>query len=93
MLTDGQICEAMTHLGLTADDFVFESAQDVCVLKDRVRQQYRKLVLRHHPDLNEGTPSDLLVWLGRIVDDIAETEFVPLPRQRRKVRFTIRSAS
>ena len=93
MLTDGQICEAMTHLELTADDFVFKSERDLSALKDRVRQQYRKLVLAHHPDRNAGERSDLLIWLGQVVEDIAETEFVPTRNRRRKVRFTIRSAS
>ena len=97
-LTDAQISQAMSLLGLSQGDFQavqrapsFEVAQQrLAELKERTKKQFRKVALVLHPDRTNNDPdkTEAFKLVAAVVDDIEKLNFgrpSPPPPQMRVV--------
>ena len=89
MGTDTQICEVMRRLDIDPNDFVVSSAEQLAALKTRARKGLRTLAKTHHPDCTRDVHRiDLFKVAIKVVEDIENTEYVPKPVRRRKLRYS-----
>lgn len=89
MGTDAQICEIMRHLGIGPGDFDIGSHEQLTSLKAKARKGLRTLAKTHHPDCTrESHRVDLFKVAVKVVEDIENTEYVPKPVRRRKLRYS-----
>ena len=91
-LTNAQISQVMTLLGLTQNDFraiehapSFEVGQQrLAELKARVKKQFRKVALVLHPDRTDNDPvrTEAFKLVASVVDDIEKLAFGRPPAQQ-----------